>query len=64
MVESYLKSLTDKNLPEEDDVEISPFILSMQSGVKIPTDLDIKKERGDHLSEKYKWQTGFFWTQM
>ncbi len=55
MIESYLKLLIDKESPEsKDEIEISPFVKSMASGVKIPVDFDYKKEYGDYLSEKYK----------
>ena len=50
LIESYLKTLIDK----EDNIKISPFVKSMQTGVKIPADLDYKKDYGDHLAEKYK----------
>jgi len=55
MIESYLKSLVEKEKPKsEDDFEISPFVRSMKTGVKITADLDYKKEYGDYLTEKYK----------
>lgn len=55
MIESYLKSLIDKEAPDsKNDIQISPFVKSMATGVKIPADLDYKKEYGDYLSEKYK----------
>jgi hypothetical protein len=55
MIESYLKSLIDKESPDlKDEIEISPFVKSMASGIKIPVDFDYKKEYGDYLSEKYK----------
>jgi len=55
MIESYLKSLIDKEDKRSDnDFEISPFVKSMQTGVKLPSDFDYKKEYGDYLSEKYK----------
>jgi hypothetical protein len=55
LIESYLKSLVEKEKPKsEDDFEISPFVRSMKTGVKIPADLDYKKEYGDYLTEKYK----------
>ena len=55
MIESYLKSLIDKDSTNsKDDIEISHFVKSMTTGVKLPTDLDYKKVYGDHLSEKYK----------
>lgn len=51
IVEAYLQSLTKEN---KVDIEISPFVKSLSSGVKIPADLDYKKEYADHLIEKYK----------
>jgi len=55
MVESYLQSLIEKeNLNEHDDLEISPFVKSMQSGVKVPLDVDHKEIYGNHLDEKYQ----------
>jgi uncharacterized protein YpmS len=56
LVESYLKSLvnTDKRESNDDNIEISSFVKSLQTGVKIPADFDYKKEYGDYLSEKYK----------
>lgn len=60
MIESYLKSLIDKDSPDsKNDIEISPFIKSMATGVKIPADLDYKKAYGDYLSEKYKWKISY-----
>lgn len=53
IIENYLNSLTsDKKIDNE--IEISPFIKSLRTGVKIPADLDYKKEYGDFLAEKYK----------
>lgn len=55
MIESYLKSIIDKDSPETDEeIEISPFVKSMATGVKLPKDFDYKKTYGDYLSEKYK----------
>ncbi|NOR74455.1 MAG: hypothetical protein GQ525_04800 [Draconibacterium sp.] len=55
MIESYLKSLIDKDSPEsKDDLEISPFVKSMATGVKLPADLDSKEAYNEYLSEKYK----------
>lgn len=55
MIEAYLKSLIkqDKN-NEEEEFEISPFVKSMSTGVKIPADLDYKSEYLNHMTEKYK----------
>lgn len=55
MIEAYLKSLIDKDSKEPgDNFEISPFVKSMQTGVKIPADFDYKKAYTDYLMEKYK----------
>ncbi|MFC0875807.1 DUF6364 family protein [Saccharicrinis sp. FJH2] len=55
MIESYLKSLIDKeNKCSENEIEISPFVRSMKTGVKIPADFDYKKVYADYLAEKYK----------
>lgn len=55
MIESYLKSVIDIESSEpKDEIEISSFVKSMATGVKLPIDLDYKKEYGDYLSEKYK----------
>ena len=55
MIESYLRSLIDKDSPDsKDDIEISPFVKSMTTGIKFPADFDYKKAYGDYLSEKYK----------
>ena len=54
LIESYLRSLTNKNeLKDSDDIEISPFVKSISTGVNIPADLDYKKEYGDYLNQKY-----------
>lgn len=52
IIESYLQSLTSEEIT--DDFEISPFIKSIATGTKIPTDLDYKNEYSDYLMEKYK----------
>ena len=55
LIESYLKSLVDKEYkPVDNDIEISPFVKSMKTGVKLPADIDYKQEYGDYLAEKYK----------
>ncbi len=53
IVEAYLQSLA-KEKKVNDDIEISPFVKSLSSGINIHTDLDYKKEYADHLIEKYK----------
>jgi len=55
MIESYLKSLIDNDKKQTDDeIAISPFVKSMQTGVKIPEDFDNKIEYGKYITEKYK----------
>jgi len=55
IIESYLRSLInrDKN-DNQSDLEISPFVKSMSTGVNIPVDLDYKSEILNHLIEKHK----------
>ena len=54
LIESYLKSLlNNENQQNEEDFEITPFVKSLKSGVKIPKDFDDKKGYDDYLSEKY-----------
>lgn len=56
IIESYLQSLTvpgdSKN--NKSDIQISPFVKSMASGIHISADLDYKKEYSNYLTEKYK----------
>ncbi len=55
MIEAYLKSLVEREKPQlEEEIELSPFVKSMRTGVKIPADFDDKKAYSDYLSEKYK----------
>ncbi len=55
MIEAYLKSLIERENPKlEGHIEITPFVKSMKTGVKIPADFDFKKSYSDYLSEKYK----------
>ena len=52
LIENYLNSLTsDKS---NDDLQISPFVKSLSSGIAIPADYDYKKDRADYLEQKYK----------
>jgi hypothetical protein len=55
IIESYLKSLINQN-PQKDnnDIELSPFVKSMSTGVNIPADLNYKDEFLKHMDEKYK----------
>jgi hypothetical protein len=53
IIENYLNSLTS-DAKNDRSIEISPFVKSLSSGKKIPTDLDYKKEYSAHLMNKYK----------
>lgn len=54
LIESYLKSLVyQNNSNENEEIQISPFVKSLSSGVNIPVDLDYKKEYSNYLTEKY-----------
>ena len=55
LIESYLKALIDTDdLKSNDDAEISPFVKSLRTGIKLPANLDYKKTYSDYLEEKYK----------
>lgn len=55
LIESYLLSIINKEQSQTvNDIEISPFVKSITSGVNIPGDLDYKKAYGDYLEEKHK----------
>jgi hypothetical protein len=65
MIESYLRAIISKDqTPSVSEIEISPFVKSLKTGVKIPADFDNKKAYADYLAEKYKRKTRFFWIQM
>jgi hypothetical protein len=52
IIENYLNSLTSDKI--NNDIQISPFVKSLSSGIKIPADYDYKKDRAAYLEEKYK----------
>ena len=52
IIENYLNSLTSDKT--NSDLQISPFVKSLSSGIRIPADYDYKKERADYLEQKYK----------
>lgn len=55
MIEAYLKTLIMKdNSQPDNDIEISPFVKSLRTGVKVPADYDYKIAYRDYLAEKYK----------
>ncbi len=56
IIESFLHSLIIKedSINNRSDIQISPFVKSMSSGVQMPADLDYKKDYSNYLTEKYK----------
>ena len=56
IIESYLQSLTvDENSKNDaNDIEITPFVKSISSGVHLPADLDYKSDYSEYLTQKYK----------
>ena len=52
LIENYLSTLTSDE--PTDDLQISPFVRSLSSGIKIPEDYDYKKDRADYLEHKYR----------
>jgi hypothetical protein len=56
LIESYLKSLITqtKSSQNNDEIEITPFVKSLNIGITIPNDLDYKAEYSNYLIEKYK----------
>lgn len=52
LIENYLNSLTSDK--PNDDLQISPFVKSLSSGISIPADYDYKKDRADYLEQKHK----------
>jgi len=55
IIESYLKSLINQDKKNtEDDIELTPFVKSMSTGVRIPADLDYKSEYLNYIAEKHK----------
>jgi hypothetical protein len=44
MIEAYLKTLIEKEKTQSDnDIEISPFVKNLRTGVKVRADYDYKK---------------------
>jgi len=53
LIENYLNALTSEK-KSKNELQISPFVKSLSSGVKIPADYDYKNDRADFLSDKHK----------
>lgn len=55
VIESYLQSLVmQEDSLKLKEIQISPFVKSMASGINIPSDLDIRTEYSNYLADKYK----------
>ena len=56
IIELYLQSLAEQEdiVKDKSDIQISPFVKSMSSGVHMPTNLEYKVDYVNHLIEKYK----------
>jgi len=52
LIENYLNSLTSEKT--NNDIQISDFVKSMSSGIKLPADFDYKNARANDLEQKYK----------
>lgn len=52
LIENYLNSLTSEKT--NNDIQISDFVKSMSSGIKLPADFEYKKEHANYLEQKYK----------
>ena len=52
LIETYLQSITSEK--KSDEIQISPFVKSLSTGVQIPNDFDYKSEYSNYLTEKYK----------
>ena len=52
LIENYLNAVTSgKNTGK--DIEVSPFVKSLSTGIKLPADFDYKKDRAEYLENKY-----------
>lgn len=57
IIENYLSSLSkpkNKKAKQDDEITISEFVKSIGNGLKLPENLDYKKERLEYLEQKHK----------
>lgn len=52
LIENYLDLLVGRS-KDEREIEISPFVRSLGTKVKLPGNFDAKEEYRDHLDRKY-----------
>jgi hypothetical protein len=51
LIENYLKTLTNEDIPDEK--ELTPIVKSLKGSFKLPNNFNYKKELSNRLSEKY-----------
>lgn len=54
IVESYFKTLASQTDVKEDEDELTPFVKSFRTGIKVPLDEDCKNVFTDYMEMKYK----------
>lgn len=55
VIESYLQSLVmSDDSSKMEEIQISPFVKSLSSGISIPANLDYKTEYSNYLTNKYQ----------
>ncbi len=52
IIENYLKVVA-KEIPEQQDIEITPIVKSLKGSFNMPENFDYKKEMTNRLIEKY-----------
>ena len=53
LIENYLKALTNNEIIEKEETELTSTIKSLRGSFKMPKDFDYKKELTNRLTEKY-----------
>lgn len=53
IIEAYLKSLIREKKDKQREIPITPFVKSMETGIKIPADFDYRKVYSDYLQKKH-----------
>ncbi len=54
IVENYLKMIASKGNESKEEIEITPFVKSLSTGVSLDPEYNYKKEYAKYLDEKYK----------
>ena len=53
LIENYLKALTNNEIIEKEETELTSTIKSLRGSFKMPKNFDYKKELTNRLTEKY-----------